>query len=750
LLTFIRLVLDRRLAVIGILAALTCLSIASTTNGVLGSSMAKMFLGENPNYQSYLERTAVFGSHETLLVSYPDPDLLSIESLDRLDGLVAELAEIEDVDQVTSLLDATRFARTEGSVHIARYADLARESPALAADLQAELAVDPSAGGMLVSRDGKNGLVTIVLEAGVDRPAERGPQFVVEVLQAFEAHGYDPASLRKAGLLAALSEMMVQTEYNITRLFPLVVIAVALTVWLLFRRLVPMAIALGISGLAVVWTLGFAIFLDPEVSIFMGLVPPVVMIVAVSDSVHLWSAYVLELSQGRSKREAIEISGSEVGRACVLTSVTTLFGFLSICLVPAPAYKQLGMTLGFGSSVALLITVTLMPVLLSWVRTPEIRPQGASPMDGVLASISRTGTDHPWRVIGTFGAATVLLAFGASLVTIDADIVNRMSEDNVLRRDTAFFEDNYAGANWMEIYVDTPVEGGAFEPEVLQAIYTYETSLDQDPEVDGVISLATVIADLNEALTGTVGVPEDPDAVSQLLFLLEMGDPAILENLVDPDHQTLRVMARLDITRLRGTHDAVVRAQKLADTVLPAPLKAEALSLTGLYGSFMEVMVQGQRNGVLFASATICFLMMIGLRSIRVGLWSMLPNLLPVLSVIGVLGLTQDLVDSDTMIIMMMAIGIGVDDTIHFLMRFRLESSRRDTRDAIHATMAYAGRGIVLTSVILVIGFAPLALSDYFSIWIMGTYLPMALLVALAADLYLVPALATVGLLRYR
>ncbi len=747
MLTFIRLVLDRRLAVIGLLIALTGLALWSISHGVLGSSMAKMFLGDDPNYASYLARTQVFGSHETLLVSYSEPSLLAPQALDRLDALVRDLGDLDDVGQVTSLLDATRFAADQGSVQIDRYADLARASPERAALLQAELAQDPSAGGMLVSRDGEHGLVTISLRAGVELPAETGPRFVGQVLDLFEHHGFDDAGLHKAGILAALSELMAMTQWNLTRLFPVVVTSTCVTVWLLFRRWLPMLIAMGVSGLAVTWTMGFAIALDPEISIFMGLVPPVVLVVAVSDSVHLWSAYSLELGRGLDKRQALEVSGSEVGRACLLTSLTTLFGFLSICLVPAPAYKQLGLTLGFGASVALLITITLMPVVLSFAATPAIRPAGSTPMHAVLARISTTTTTHPWRVIVAFALVTGLLGFGASQVTIDADIVKRMSPDSTLRKDTAFFEAHYAGTNWMEVYVDAP---GGYDADVLDALYTYQATLDADPDVDGAVSLATVVSDLNDALTGQAGIPSDDDAVTQLLFLLEMGDDAVLEPLVDEEGETLRVMARLTTTALRGTSAAVGRAQALADDALPAPLDAEVLSLTGLYGDFMDEMVGGQREGVLFAAGTIAFLMMVGLRSIPVGLWSMVPNLLPLLSVIGVLGLISDMVDSDTMIIMMMAIGIGVDDTIHFLMRFKLESTRGTPVQAIHNTMTYAGRGIVLTSVILVAGFAPMILSDYFSFWIMGSYLPLALVVALAADVYLVPALATVGLLRFR
>ena len=133
------------------------------------------------------------------------------------------------------------------------------------------------------------------------------------------------------------------------------------------------------------------------------------------------------------------------------------------------------------------------------------------------------------------------------------------------------------------------------------------------------------------------------------------------------------------------------------------------------------------------------------------GLWSMLPNLLPLFSVTAVATWTWGAFDSDTLAILMMAIGIGVDDTIHFLTRYRIEADRTSTTaEALDRTFSFAGRAIIMTTVVLAIGFLPFLMSDYYSSWIMGSLLPLALIVAMVADLLLVPALAQIGLMRFR
>ena len=153
--------------------------------------------------------------------------------------------------------------------------------------------------------------------------------------------------------------------------------------------------------------------------------------------------------------------------------------------------------------------------------------------------------------------------------------------------------------------------------------------------------------------------------------------------------------------------------------------------------------------GLVFAFTLILLLMILWMKSVRIGLWSMVPNLLPILTLAGYLGLFYDEVDSDTITIAMIAIGIGVDDTIHFLMRLRFESARSDcSLEALHRTFHFSGRAIIITTAILAFGFAPFAVSDYYSVGIMGTLLPFTLIIALLADLLLVPALVKIGAIK--
>ena len=207
---------------------------------------------------------------------------------------------------------------------------------------------------------------------------------------------------------------------------------------------------------------------------------------------------------------------------------------------------------------------------------------------------------------------------------------------------------------------------------------------------------------------------------------------------------------RLSEHRMRAIHDIAKQSEVLGQQILGEDLVVEATGMMALSGGWLDNIVNGQRNGVLASIGAITLLMIVGLRSVSVGLISLIPNLLPLLATTALTGLIWGDIDSDTLVVLMMAIGIGVDDTIHFLMRYRIASARCEhPEEAIAQTFHFSGRAIVMTTVILAAGFSPMAMSSYYSMAIVGTLLPFALGIAMVADLLLVPALAAVGWLRY-
>lgn len=757
---YVALIIRYRFLVLALLAVITVVFGAIVSQGIFATSLGNLFFGEDhPGYVEYKQRIREFANDEVFIIIYKDKNLLAEESLNRLQGVVEKIEEIPDIGRVDSLLNAQHTFAIEDTLYVNKYVDEALEQPDNTDEILENLKTDPLLNGLLISQDGRHAAIIVELTPDENRPAEIGPQIVEQVLEIAEQGGFDPEHLHRVGLIATFAELVAQTDFNIASLFPVGCVILLIVVFIMFHRLWPVLITSGVAFIGVIWTFGFAVLLDRNINVFVSLAPVIILIVATSDIIHLCSAYLLELAQGMSKEDAIMLSGIEVGTACFWTSATTFVGFVSLSFVPVPMFQQLGVVLGFGVAVSLLLAMTLTPILFSLMKAPEPHTYDASWAQRLLGrslfAVEQGIFHRPWNMIVLFTLLFAWSVAGVSRVTVETDFNKRLKANNQIRLDEDYYNTHFAGANFLEFFVDTREAQGILEPQTFTKIETFQKDLKELPEVDSVISVIdlinTIDLEMNPDREGKTSGAWTRELLAQYLLLFEMSGGEDLDRFVDFDRKTTRLAIRLAGNAIVETYLTGEKIKDMASASLGTSVNFEVTGLSYLMGGFVDDIVAGQKRGIWFAFVTIMGMMMFMFRSVKLGAWSMVPNALPLLALGGYVGFFWDHVDSDTIIIAMIAIGIGVDDTIHFLSRLRFESSRNADPDiALKNTFHFSGRAMVTTTIILVAGFMPLGLSDYFSIRIFGTLLPFTLVVAILADILLVPALVKLGVIRFR
>jgi len=750
--TYIDFVLRHRLAVLTLCGIVTLASGWRITDGVFASSMLKLFFGDNPEYDIYQDLAASFGESNLMVVAFEFPGAATPAGMSALEGIRSAIEDVDGVERVESLASATRIRGDADSLEVEAWADLFEQTDDVDA-LRRDLQDDALVQGLFISGDGRS--VALLVEFASEEeepPIEELPQLLEEVAAPVVAAGVPRDGVHLAGMVPESVEVIAQARFNLAWLFPVSAIVLLVTVFVLFMRLWPVAITMGTALMALTWVFAFAIAVDPEIYVMMAMVPAVIMIISFSDVIHLCTAYVLELRAGLGKREAILKSGAEVGTACFYTSVTTFIGFASLAFVPTPLFRQLGLVLGLGVAVALLLAVTLSPILFWYLPVPR-------DLNGTLAdrfidrltgrALRMATTRAPWVVAG-FAVVVAVAIYGIAHIHVETDLGARLAPENPLRRAQAFVQDRFAGTNFVDIYLFTEDDSDFLESDRFAAVAEIQRRVESFAEVDRVLSLV----DLVEVLHRELAQPSDDELLptsrallAQYLILFEMSGGDGLERLTDDERRIVRLTLRLPGAGLVETSKVGDRAAALANEL--DGVSARATGLTYLFGKWIAFVVAGQKRGLAFALGTIALMMMITLRRFGAGAVSMLPNVLPLLCLGGYLGLAWGAVDSDTLIIAMVAVGIAVDDTIHFLTRLRIEMQRDgDVDAALQRTFACTGRAIVQTSIVLCAGFLPFAFSDYFTTQIMGTLLPATLVVALLADLWLATALVKLGILR--
>ncbi|MHC4600631.1 MAG: efflux RND transporter permease subunit [Planctomycetota bacterium] len=732
-----RFVLRHRFLFLGLCALITVLAVLSITRTVLHTDFASLFFSNNEKFDRYLERTEQFAPDVFHVLAYEDPEPLSLSSLDRLERIHERIGSLQGVARVESLLGAHSLKR------LTRYSTAARKNPEEAQILMKELAEDPLLGGLLISKDGKHVAVVVEFE-----PDANMRVLVPAIPRIFHKEGIAEEKLHQAGIPAVCVECYRQSIVNIWVLSSISAVLLLFVVFALFRRSAPAFVSLGVAILAATWTMGFYAVLDRQISILATMVPIVILVVSFSDVIHLWSAYLVELKNGRRREEAILCSASDVGRACLLTSVTTFMGFVCLSLVPTPAFRLLGLVLGFGVAIALLLAMTLVPILLSFLKPPPVEAGSRANdlLDRVLSGLTRLTTRRPGWVAAGSAAVLVLSVYGVFQIHVETDFLKRLKPDNPIRVDHRYFQEHFHGTNTLEIFVELPRKEALHDPSLLAKIQEFEDEVCGLKAVDSVLSVLDVVSLLHARFAGANAPPITAKGYRFYLNLLQDVAGVDLKRAVDLERGVLRLAVRLNVGGAVETYRTGLAVEAVGQRVLGDAAKVEATGIVSLTGWWIHWILEGQKRGVVLSMALVTVVMMLGLRSLRVGLVSLIPNLLPVLVVGGYVGLFWDQVDSDTFTGVMIAISIGVDDTIHFLMRYRIERRRSmDSAQALKRTFAFAGRAIVMTTVVLTLGFIPFGFSDYFTITMMGTLLPAVLVVALLADLLTVPAMVRLG-----
>lgn len=756
---YIQFIIRNRLIVLITVMLLTFLFGGIASTGVYSSSIAKLFFGEDhPGYQRYRKRIREFANDEMVIVVYRDPALFSPASLNRLQTAVDTIDAMPEIRRVDSLLNAQRIYGKDDTLYIDRYSARARKKPGKTDQILKDILNDEMYRGLLVSDDGQHAAVMVELEPVDELAGETVPPLVNRIMKAFLDSGFQPDNLHRVGFTSTMADVVKQTDFNIKTLFPIGCVILLIIVYLMFQRLWPVFITMGVSFIGVIWTFGFSVILDRHISIFISVTPVVIMIVATSDVIHLCSAYLLELARGKSKDDAILASATEVGIACFWTSVTTFVGFVSLSFVPIPVFRQMGVVLGFGVAVSLLLAMTLTPVLFVYMRQPASQTYDASRaqrllgkvLDSLLSFIIR----RPVHVTAVFLLVFILAIIGAMRITIDTDFYKRFSENSRTRQDEQYYHRHFAGSNFLEVFIDTPQSDGIIDAQVFSRYSDFQHAVEALDEVDDALSLINLIESIDREMNPSYSPGQTSTwtrpLLAQYLLLFESSGGEDLDRMIDFGRKTARMNVRLAENGTQFTYASGRKIEALADEILGDHAKVEVTGMMFLLGGFVDDVISGQKRGLLFAFSTILIMMIYVFRSVSTGLWSMLPNALPLIVLGGYIGFFWQVVDSDTIVIAMAAVGIGVDDTIHFLSRLRFESMHtRDPGKALQQAFHFSGRAMVTTTVILSAGFMPMALSDYFTVGIFGTLLPMTLVVALMGDILLAPALVRLGAIRF-
>ena len=580
------------------------------------------------------------------------------------------------------------------------------------------------------------------------------------------------------------------------------VLVINLLLWTLFRSVSAVLwpqIAIGMSALFVVGTLGW---LGLESSTLISLTVMLIVAVGVADCVHVMSSYVYFRERGHEHEPALSKAYGKTGLPILLTTITTMVGMGALTITGMPQFVMFGATSAAGVLLAFLYTLFLLPVLMD-LWHPMAKPISTLAARGwrlwlaylawpivmlckliwlllwplrilayhsglqwlasgiwlphVLAKIPAFVDQYKGLINFMFVSLFALCLYGATQVKVDSNIAELSREGSPLRTAYTIVDEHMMGTGSLEILVNMQQSDALMQADILQTMDQLQRLIENKyaQHIIRTHSLANLVKDthaiMQDGSDAYKTIPDDNIAVAQLLYLFNSSNPEERRALVNDDYSQSHISVQL---RNAGSSEYAEFFEQVQIDIEQAFASHKAqypnmdVHVTGTLAMMMRLMDDMSNNqfkSLALAMVFISGLLVLTLGSVQAGLMSIIPNMIPATLAFGLMGLMGIPLDTDTLMIAPLIIGIAVDDTIHFITHYRMALAKHsDMRLALVDTIKQVGQAVTYTSLVLGCGFFMLSFSNYLGLAKVGAFGSLAIFVALLCDLLFFPALIMV------
>ncbi len=680
-----------------------------------------------------------------------EPEVL--KSMARVQNWLATRPEME-IGTATSILDAADLHSPTIRSGILRIAlEMEPPDPAALKEAATRLLNHEIYRGRLISQSGDTALVICRFDPDHHDEQDREPALVAldELVEAERNRVGDQVTVEPIGLPVVGRNLTALAQGDIIRFTPIVLLVITVVLLIFFRSAIVASIALGTVFITMIAGVGLLQALGEPINIINNTIPTILMVVGIAEAIHLIERIHGERRAGRPPREAAAEGTARMVAPCLLTMLTTAVGFGSLASAHIPILRNYGIFTAAAVLLAALFNLTLIPAALSFGSRRKARVQRTRRSEQVLGWIADSTIRHPRIIFGlflTFMAGS--LAYAIVGIDINSRVMEEATEDNPVRQALDRAEARMSGVLTHEIYI-RGADDAVRDPRLILALDRLDRALMEDPAFHGYLDRVDTLADLVREMgrgfhrgVDDRGLPENEEVLADLLLLLESGAEDELNRYASFTYDATRISLVVRDNgskawaRLRPRCEALLDELIRDDPALGARFDPVITGTMTYVDDTLDFIIQDMITSVGLAFLIIMVLMALLFRSLRTGLISMLPNLFPLIGTAGLMALLGIPLRLSTLILFAICLGIAVDDTIHFLARFRQEvRDGHSAEDAIRTTMTTSGRAMTLTTILLVAGFLVNISSDFLARQQFGFLAGVTLILALLGDFFL-------------
>ncbi len=701
---------------------------------------------DDPELAFYQEFRSEFGEDNNYLLIglTPDQGIFNTPFLTELDSLTRKLSRLQVVTSVQSL--STFEQPVISPTGLLTLPVVHPEEPERLRSDSSRIMQSKILRGNLVSDDGKS---TAVLLRHSPLNTETQAATLLDTLQGI-LRTIPDTSWHIAGKLHAQRVFVTTMQQELILFLSASLVLIVAFLAFAYRSVILVILPLVVVLLGAVWILGIMALAGKPLDILMVLLPTIMFVVGMSDVVHIMTKYIEQLRAGQSKIAAIRITFREVGLATFLTSLTTAVGFFTLLTASIRPIREFGIYTGIGVFIAFVVAFSLIPASLSLMKPPAIsrklihRSGWFGVLSGGYIHVLRNAKSIVW-----FSLALVVLSFlGIQQIHINTYLIEDLPRDHPLKQDFTFFDQHFGGSRPFEMTARVSEESSLFDEEVLREMEKVTAYLESTYEAGNIASPATVVKALNQASRGGAADAFILPQTQAEWRRVERYLPRILRSegsgdFISSDQRTGRITGRVEDI---GSAVSLERTDSLRKFI-KANINEDLVDFTvtgtsNLIDKNNEYLARNMFSGLGIAFGVVAIIAGLLFRSLRMILITLIPNVIPLLVVAAIMGVTGITLKLSTSIVFTIAFGIAVDDTIHFISKLKIELNKGSSLlYALKRTYLSTGKAIIVTSIILSGGFLTLLLSSFGGTFYTGLLISLTLVLALLIDLTLLPVL---------
>jgi len=680
-----------------------------------------------------------------MVMLFNEDDIFNDVTLGKIEQMTDAFEAIPGIKSVTTPLNSQTIVGSETSISVSKAAP-GGLAPTTTEDMElfrTRVLGDENLVGGVISAGGQAALINIELEVGADEYA-----LTPDIVSIVEANQGDGDELFVYGDAYFDTIMAEEMEADTTLLFPLAILVMVALLFVSFVTIRGILLPIIVVLLSVIVAMGAMVLLGFPMTTMSFIAPILLLAIGIADAIHVLNRYNEEIAKGTPKRKAILTTMEEMKVPVVMTSLTTAVGFLSLLTAFMVPQRHFGVVTAIGVLAAMVFSLVLIPAVMSLLKKPRVRDlsKGLRPLTRVLLGFEKAIVGHRKTVM-----VVALIIFGVMLAGIPRLRVETSNEE-FLGKDHAaiqvldFTSEYFSGDMNIMVEFDTGRRDGLKDPAVLNAMLDLEEFMLENG-VSKTFSLTTLVRQMNERFNADdptfYVVPDQQNTISQLLLLFTfqggtLGDMALGDFSAGTVMGMYKMNSSGNVSRLAGV------VQGYLDENFPegGDLRVRMIGATTLMDRIFTQMTQSQLIGLATTIIAVSILVMILMGSVVAGLVAAIPLILTVTFSMGIMAYTGQPLDMMTLMVSVVAVGIGVDYSIHFISRFRSEYRKdRDAERALQKTIQTTGRGITYNALTVALGFFILIFASFKGIRTFGWQIALTMGISALSAISIIPAI---------